>query len=83
MAPPPAHKASQGATSQTFYSNEIEDVNAILKRIAMKIIGPTVYTVDNSNIDYTCMDRRGLHLNIKMAAQLLVRIIAHPVCLDL
>ena len=51
---------------------KIEHVNAILKRMCIE--NNWTY-IDNSNIDYTCLNRRGLHLK-KTEAQLLVRIIA-------
>ena len=40
--------------------NKIEHVNAILKRMCIE--NNWTY-IDNSNIDYTCLNRRGLHLN--------------------
>ncbi len=40
--------------------NKIENVNAILKRMCIE--NNWTY-IDNSNIDFTCLNRRGLHLN--------------------
>ena len=39
--------------------NKIENVNAILKRMCIE--NNWTY-IDNNNIDYTCLNRRGLHL---------------------
>ena len=44
-----------------FTQNKIEHVNAILKRMCIE--NNWTYILDNSNIDYTCLNRRGLHLN--------------------
>lgn len=42
--------------------NKIKNVNDIL----MRVCGQNKWTfIDNSNIDYTCLNRRGLHLNRK------------------
>ena len=47
--------------------NKIKNVNNILTRVCDK--NKWTY-IDNSNVDYTCLNRRGLHLNKKGSATL-------------
>ena len=47
--------------------NNIKNVNNILTRVCDK--NKWTY-IDNSNVDYTCLNRRGLHLNKKGSATL-------------